>query len=115
MISRKSKKDQEKENKSTFLTDFIKERYIRLSSIEAMDESTIPITIRMESRVVALMDHLVEIWKDSRSGLASELLEQVIWQVFREVYKEKTNDEIYEMQLKLMREFEEKRRKGKKK
>lgn len=103
------------DNRSTMIKDFIRDREMRLHDIETHDESTIPITIRMESITVALLDHLVEKWKDTRSAIASELLEKVIQELFREVYREKTNDEIFEMHKKLYFDFVEKRKKGRKK
>ena len=96
-----------------FVDDYVtqKEAIVELMGME--DETNIPMTIRLNLALMAILDHLVERWSTNRASIASELLEEIIWVVFKKIYEEKTYEEISALQSKLISEFREKKKKKK--
>jgi len=93
--------------------DFVIERERTAEIFKHYDDHKMPVTVRLDKLKVALLDHLVERWRENRSNMAAELLEEMIWIVFHRVYKEKTIDELSQLQTKLFKEFEVKQNKKK--
>lgn len=77
------------------------------------EDNKIPVTIRLETSSLALLDHLVKRWKSNRSYIAAKLLEEMIWLVFRRVYEDKTSEELQQLHRKIIDEFYEKQKKRK--
>lgn len=96
-----------------FIDDYIKERDTLVEMMEMENEINIPMTIRLNTGMMAILDHLVERWKSNRANIAAELLEKIIWSVFKKINEGLTIEEISELQRNLMSEFIKKRRKEK--
>ena len=73
----------------------------------------IPMTIRLKKLKMAMLDHLAERWLSNRSNIASELLEAMIWIVFKRVHKGIKPEELTHLQEETYREYEKKQNKTK--
>jgi hypothetical protein len=93
--------------------DFVDEHDRIAYLIEHGGDVDIPMTIRLKKIKMAMLDHLAERWLSNRSNIAAELLEAMIWIVFKRVHKGITPEELTHLQEKTFREFEEKRNKTK--
>jgi hypothetical protein len=96
-----------------FVDDYVtqKEAIVELMGME--DETNIPMTLRLNLASMAILDHLVERWSSNRASIASELLDEMIWVVFKKIYEKKTYEEISALQGNLISEFIEKKKKKK--
>jgi len=95
--------------------EYIKEKEVFGKLVASLDETSVPITIRLDAAEVAILDHLVERWKENRSRVACELLEIMIWRSFNELYKDVDEKKRDEMAGYLISEFDKKRKTKKKK
>jgi hypothetical protein len=93
--------------------DFVDEHDRIAYLIEHGGDVDIPMTIRLKKIKMAMLDHLAERWLSNRSNIAAELLEAMIWIVFKRVHKGITPEELTHLQEETLREFEEKRNKTK--
>lgn len=98
-----------------FIDEYVSERERFLDTINFIDATTTPITIRLSRSNVAELDHLVKRWRTTRSSLACSLLEEMIPSVLRRVYMEKTPEEFSQLQTEIMTEFHKKRKVNKRK
>jgi hypothetical protein len=109
----KNKEIKEMTHEERAIQEFIAHHYSIADLIDNEDDYNIPVTIRLNKQKVAMLDHLVEMWRSNRSNLAAELLEEMTWLVFKGVYKGKTPEELSQLHEKIYSEFEEKRKKTK--
>lgn len=97
------------------ITCFIDEKEIEAESFDHYKDETVPIMTRLSKDAVALLDHLAERWRTTRSGLACEILDEMILIMFRQVYKEKTDDEFVKFLEELTAKFKNKKKVSKRK
>jgi hypothetical protein len=97
------------------ITCFIDGKEIEAKSFDNYKDETIPIMTRLSKDAVALLDHLAERWRTTRSGLACEILDEIILIMFRQVYKEKTEDEFVQFLDELTAKFKNKKKGSKRK
>ena len=117
-IEKKRKKSAKQERivKNTdlgFVDNYVKQKELTVEMMGMEDETNIHMTIRLNLALMAILDHLVERWSTNRASIASELLEEIIWVVFKKIYEEKTYEEISALQSKLISEFIKKKKKKK--
>lgn len=98
-----------------FIDEYVSERERFLETINSINATTTPITMRLSMFNAAQLDHLVKRWRTTRSALACSLLEEMIPSVLRRVYMEKTPDEFGQLQTEIMTEFHKKRKVNKRK
>ncbi len=88
---------------------FVLEHNATADSIDAAADSTIPLTIRLNRSDIAQLDHLAEGWRVTRSGLAREMLEEMISMVMRKRYEKKNGQELDEFKKGLLANFDKKK------
>lgn len=94
---------------------FILDNEERALSIDGHIDMSIPVMTRLDAFDVAKLDHLAKRWRFTRSGLACQMLQEMIRLVTRKVYAEKTDEEYSKFQDELTEKFQEKGKVSKKK
>jgi hypothetical protein len=95
------------------IKEFVRDKEARAALMKDREGTNIPMTIRISVEAMAILAHIAERWKENKSGLAAELLEQTLFQLIYAVYPKKTQSEIREFVLNLMGELMKKRQREK--
>jgi len=108
--------DQLTENSSVLsaIEEFIETRE-RIAEEWDDEFQSIPITIRLDTSDVAILDYLVERWKENRSSVASKMLNLMLRLTFDLLHKDKTKEERNNLYSNLWNEFYDKMETKKKK
>ena len=96
------------------ITNFITEKERRMEYFDLEDDS-IPIMMRLDRLKASMLDHLAERWRTTRAGLACEILEKMIYEIFRKLYKDKSEDEMRQIYIQMNDDFEKRQKKTKRK
>jgi hypothetical protein len=91
------------------IAEFVNENETKIELFGDTDNKT-PIMTRIDGLSLALLDHLANRWKKTRSGLACELLETMIIATFRELHKDKTEEQINNLYIQAVLEFNERQK-----
>jgi hypothetical protein len=75
------------------------------SDVTDRNYNSIPLMMRLDRDHMARLDHLAKIWRITRSGLACEMLKEMINLVMNRYYKDKTPEEYAMIQSKAWDEF----------
>ncbi|PKN39062.1 MAG: hypothetical protein CVU62_02370 [Deltaproteobacteria bacterium HGW-Deltaproteobacteria-2] len=97
------------------ITNFINRKEETLDLIDAYEDLSVPVMMRIDKFKVAILDHLAERWRTTRSGLACEILEEMISAIFQKLYKEKTDEELRQLYHEIVDDFDKKKKVSKKK
>jgi hypothetical protein len=95
------------------VTHFIAHQEERIQLYDAMDNN-IPIMTRIDHLRASMLDHLAKRWRKTRSGLACEILEEMIYRIFEQLYKDKTEDELRQIYIQINNDYEKKNKSIKK-
>jgi hypothetical protein len=96
------------------VTNFIADKERIIECYDIVDNS-IPIMTRIDQFRASLLDHLAKRWRTTRSGLACEILEDMIYRIFQQLYKDKTEDELRQIYIQVNDDYEKKKKGNKKK
>lgn len=91
------------------ITEFVNENEKKME-LFGHTENKIPIMARIDTLALVLIDNIAHRWGKTRSGLACEILETMSEAIFREIHKDKTEQEINNLYIVAVSEFNERQK-----
>ncbi|MGA2782020.1 MAG: hypothetical protein ABSF13_08880 [Smithella sp.] len=110
MSKAKNIKEENVDNKQKSREEEIIDRFIwrNDSDIEGRKLYSFPLMMRLDKDHMARLDHLAKVWKITRSGLACEMLKEMIDLIMTRYYQDKTPEEYKMIQREAWDEFSKK-------
>jgi hypothetical protein len=96
--------------------DFIEDKE-RMADMIDIDISNVSLTVRINVAQIVVLDDLAKRWRTTRSNLAGDMLERMIFLVFKKYHAGKTEEEFSQLWRDLISDYMEKHhgsKKGKK-
>lgn len=89
------------------ITDFIEENE-RMVAMMEHDISNVSLTVRINVANIAVLDDLAKRWRTTRSNIAADMLERMVFLVFKKLHEKKTEEEFSQLWKSLVTDYMEK-------
>jgi hypothetical protein len=89
------------------IADFIEDNE-RMAAMMDHDISNVSLTVRINVAQVVVLDDLAKKWRRTRSNIAADMLERMVFLVFKKLHEEKTEEEFSQLWNGLVTDYMEK-------